>query len=81
MNPNLEYAQAIHGIANGRGTGIIDTLHLVEVARAASVLESSGALSNRDHAGLNRWFAAYLQWMSTSINGVEERDAKNNHGT
>jgi hypothetical protein len=56
-------------------------LHLVEVARAASVLESSGALSNRDHAGLNRWFAAYLQWMSTSINGVEERDAKNNHGT
>ena len=81
MNPDLEYAQAIHGIAMGRGTGIIDTLHLVEVARAASVLESSGALSNRDHAGLNQWFAAYLQWMSTSKNGIEERDAKNNHGT
>ena len=81
MNPNLEYAQAIHGITKGRGTGIIDTLHLVEVARAASVLESSGALSNRDHAGLNQWFAAYLQWMSTSKNGMEERDAKNNHGT
>jgi hypothetical protein len=44
MNPNLEYAQAIRGIATGRGTGIIDTLHLVEVAQAASVLESSGAL-------------------------------------
>ncbi len=81
MNPNLEYAQAIHGIAKGRGTGIIDTLHLVEVARAASVLESSGALSKSDHAGLNQWFAAYLQWMSTSKNGIEERDAKNNHGT
>jgi hypothetical protein len=81
MNPNLEYAQAIRGIATGRGTGIIDTLHLVEVAQAASVLESSGALSNRDHAGLNQWFAAYLEWMSTSKNGIEERDAKNNHGT
>src|SRR6202035_1849421 len=24
MNPNLEYAQAIHGVTKGRGTGIID---------------------------------------------------------
>ncbi len=35
MNPNLQYAQAIKGRFTGRGTGIIDTLHLVEVARAA----------------------------------------------
>src|SRR5579859_1684221 len=34
MNPNLEFAQAIHGRTTGRGIGIIDTLHLVEVARA-----------------------------------------------
>jgi hypothetical protein len=81
MNPNLEYAQAIHGVTKGRGTGIIDTLHLVEVARAASVLESSGALSSSDRAGVGQWFAAYLDWMSTSKNGIEERDAKNNHGT
>jgi hypothetical protein len=35
INPNLQYAQAIQGRFTGRGTGIIDTLHLVEVARAA----------------------------------------------
>src|ERR1700722_10528232 len=35
MNPSLEYAQAIHDRFTGRGTGIIDTLHLVEVARAS----------------------------------------------
>jgi hypothetical protein len=81
MNPNLEHAQAIHGVTKGRGTGIIDTLHLVEVARAASVLEPSGALSSSDRAGLREWFAAYLEWMSTSKNGIEERDAQNNHGT
>jgi len=81
MNPNLEYAQAIHSVSKGRGTGIIDTLHLVEVARASSVLESSSTLSNSDRAGLRQWFAAYLEWMSTSKNGTEERDAKNNHGT
>src|SRR4029450_11807317 len=33
MNPNLQYAQAIHGRFTGRGIGIIDTIHLVEVAR------------------------------------------------
>lgn len=38
MNPNLQYAQAIHGRFTGRGTGIIDTIHLVEVARAIEVL-------------------------------------------
>ena len=37
MNPNLLYGQArSRGNLRGRGTGIIDTLHFVEVARAAS---------------------------------------------
>ena len=31
MNPNLQYAQAIPGVSPGRGTGIIDTLHLIEI--------------------------------------------------
>src|SRR5436190_3815012 len=35
MNPDLQYAQAIKGITKGRGIGIIDTVHLVEVARSA----------------------------------------------
>ncbi len=34
MNPHLLYSQAIHGRVTGRGIGIIDTIHLVEVARA-----------------------------------------------
>ena len=72
MNPNLQYAQAIHGRTTGRGTGIIDTLHLIEVARAASVLQVTDA---------KKWFAEYLDWMNTSKNGQEERDAKNNHAT
>jgi len=81
MNPDLQYAQAIHGRFTGRGTGIIDTLHLVEVARAAAVLDESGALSTAERGGVRGWFASYLEWMTTSKNGIEERDAKNNHGT
>jgi hypothetical protein len=81
MNPDLQYAQAIHGRFSGRGTGIIDTIHLVEVVRAASVLEASGALSSAERSGVRQWFTAYLDWMTTSKNGTDERDAKNNHGT
>lgn len=81
MNPSLQFAQAIHGRTPGRGTGIIDTLHLVEVVRAAAQMEASRALRNDEYAALRRWFSDYLSWMTTSKNGIEERDAKNNHGT
>lgn len=81
MNPNLEYAQAIHGITTGRGTGIIDTIHLVEVARATSVLADGGALEKSVQTSVRGWFADYLKWMTISKNGIEERDARNNHGT
>src|SRR3989475_3615503 len=81
MNPNLQYAQAIHGRVTGRGTGIIDTIHLVEVARALEVIEGASALSASELKGIKQWFADYLQWMTTSKNGIEEREAKNNHGT
>ena len=77
MNPNLEYAQAIQGRFTGRGIGIIDTLHLVEVARAAGQLD----LAPPDLAGVKQWFASYLEWMTTHAYGIAERDAKNNHGT
>jgi hypothetical protein len=81
MNPSLQYAQAIKGRTTGRGIGVIDTIHLVEVARAAEVLEGSRSLSPSDLAGIKKWFADYLRWMTTSANGIEEREAKNNHGT
>jgi hypothetical protein len=81
MNPSLPYAQAIHGVTTGRGTGIIDTIHLVEVARAIDVLHRGGALADGELAPISRWFVDYTRWMTTHPNGIEERDAKNNHGT
>src|SRR5579863_6442750 len=77
MNPNLQYAQAIQGRFTGRGTGIIDTLHLVEVARAAGQID----MAPKDLAGVKKWFASYTDWMATSKNGLDERNATNNHGT
>jgi len=81
MDPNLEYAQAIHGRNTGRSIGIIDTVHLVEVAQAALVLERAGMLVGSNQKGAHAWFADYLHWLTTSAHGQEERDAKNNHGS
>src|SRR5260370_41055393 len=81
MNPSLQYAQAIHGRFTGRGIGIIDTIHLVEVARAIEILKDSPALSMSELGGITQWFTDYLMWLTTSKNGSEEREAKNNHGT
>jgi hypothetical protein len=81
MNPHLQYAQAIHGRTTGRGIGIIDTLHLVEVAKAIQVLEEQGAIKSTDLAPIKTWFAEYLTWMTTSKHGLDEMNAENNHGT
>jgi hypothetical protein len=78
MNPNLQFAQAVHGVSTGRSFGIIDTLHLVEVARSASLLNEQ-VLSPGDSVEVKRWFADYLNWLRTSERGKAERDTKNNH--
>ncbi|HEY5382822.1 MAG TPA: alginate lyase family protein [Acidobacteriaceae bacterium] len=77
MNPNLQYAQGYHGGPTGRSYGIIDTLHLVEVARATSFLQEA---LGPNWAGVQTWFHDYLDWLKTSAPGIKERDAKNNHG-
>lgn len=81
MNPNLDYAQAIKGRTTGRGIGIIDTIHLIEVARAIHLFEEAGLISPRAFAAIKSWFADYLQWLMTSKNGLDEMHAENNHGT
>ncbi len=81
MNPNLLYAQAIHGRVTGRGIGIIDTIHLVEVARAVEILEAGGAMPPTELKAIKGWFSEYLQWLTTHQYGIHEREAKNNHGT
>lgn len=81
MTPHLEFAQAIQGRVKGRGIGIIDTIHLVEVARAIEVLQRSKALSRQETTSIKKWFSDYTTWLTTSKNGTDEREARNNHGT
>jgi len=82
MNPNLNHAQAIIGVNGGRPIGVIDTLQIVEVARAVALFgrrDAPGYAAIR--AGVEGWFTDYLNWLTTSPFGTTERDEKNNHGT
>jgi len=79
MNPNLQYAQAIPGRSPGRGIGIIDALHLIEVPAAVEAMEKSPKFPPDVLVGLKKWFGEFADWMVASKNGQEEAKAKNNH--
>jgi hypothetical protein len=81
MNPNLQYAQAIKGRSTGRSYGIIDTIHLMEVAQGIIVMSKATCFEEGDKVKIKKWFSDYVGWLTTHPNGVEEMNAKNNHST
>lgn len=81
MNPNLLYAQAIKGITTGRGIGIIDTIHLMEVAQGIIRMQDASCVDKENLEAVKKWFSDYIQWLTTHQNGIDEMNAKNNHGT
>ena len=81
MNPSLLYAQAIKGKVTGRGVGIIDMIQMMEVAQSVLILEKQNAIKAEDLIEIKKWFQEYLQWVTTHPYGIDEREAKNNHGT
>ena len=81
MNPNLLYSQAVKGRSTGRSIGVIDTLHLAEVALGIEALHGSKALTKTEEAALTTWFRDYLHWLRTHPYGIDESQAENNHGT
>jgi len=81
MNPNLEYSQGVPGVNTGRGTGIIESIPLIFIADAATLLQDAPAWTANDDKALHSWYTQYLHWMLTSSNGQAEHHATNNHGT
>lgn len=81
MNPSLLFAQAVKGRFTGRNYGIIDTIHLMEVAQGTSVMEKSNAFDKETLTAVKKWFSDYILWLNTSKPGIQEKTVKNNHAT
>ena len=74
MNPNLRFSQAIKGRYTGRGIGIIDAIHLVEVVQAAIVLDNDKLINQNDLRKIKNWFKEFSDWLTTDQFGIDERD-------
>ena len=81
MTPHFRFAQAIPGVNDGRGTGLIEARGLADAADAATLLVGSKHWSAADQQALLAWGEVYFEWLLGSKNGQDERAAKNNHGT
>jgi hypothetical protein len=80
MNPNLQFGQAIPGICDGRGIGLIETAGLArDLLPAVQFVIASSSWSEKDTEGLQAWFHDFLTWMLTHPYGVDEARHGNNH--
>ena len=80
MNPNMNFAQAVPGVSNGRPEGVLDGASFIAVIDAAGLIAPSSAPLSAGVSALEGWFGRYLDWMLKSANGKDEGKASNNHG-
>ncbi len=78
VTPHMECGQAIRGVCDGRGIGIIDTTNYIRVVYGADILERAGGYEETV-SGLKKWFSKYIHWLNTSEKGLEEKNFFNNH--
>lgn len=81
MNPNFRYAQAVLGHDEGRGAGLIESRHFIQIINAVGLLADAKAWTAKDQQALVAWFREFVNWMQTSANGEDEAKAQNNHGS
>lgn len=81
MNPNLRYAQFVPNARQeeGRPSGLIDTMRLVETLSAVALLEQGPFLEPGERQALRDWVREYREWFLTSDLGRAEARAGNNH--
>lgn len=82
MNPNLNFAQGVPGIAPGRHTGVLDGRYFAtRLVDALVMLRQAPGWQAADERQMRRWLSDYLDWLLTSKRALGEAAAKNNHGS
>ncbi len=81
MNPNLNYAQGVPGVSDGRCFGIIEWTGIGNLITAIQLLQAEDALPAALASGIQQWFREYAHWFQFSELAQEEGTRLNNHGT
>lgn len=81
MNPNLNFAQGVPGIAAGRGTGVLDGRYFAtRIVDSLIMLQQNKHWTMQDEKQMQQWMTDYLAWLRHSPAGKKEAAAQNNHG-
>jgi hypothetical protein len=81
MAPSLEYAQVVPPAKKGRPEGLVEAIHLAEVAQSLQFLSNSEALSPEDGVTIVKWFSGYLDWLNSSRMAGLARDMRDHNGS
>lgn len=81
MNPNLNFAQGIPGVNDGRCFGIIEFTGIQGIVDALELLDHNGMLPTATKSGMHAWLTEVVGWLQTSPLGMEEGSRTNNHAT
>lgn len=81
MNPNLQFGQFVPGRCEGRGIGIIETSHIVNMLNGIALVRNTKEWDSSTDAALKEWIREFLNWLQTHQYGLDESIHPNNHGT
>lgn len=81
MNPNLNHAQFIKGVNDGRIEGTIETRFFVDLIDGLQLLANSTKFKQEDYKNIQKWFSDYLYWLENSDIGIKGFKLKNNIAT
>jgi hypothetical protein len=82
MNPNLEFAQSVPGINEGRRSGILDGRIIPQrVLDAITIFSQSSHWTEQDNQNMDAWLNEYLTWLTDSELGKDGAEQTNNHGS
>lgn len=82
MNPHLTYSQVVMGKNDNKGTasGLIETKDFYFFLDAVRLVKQSSLWTEHDELTMNTWCRNFLNWLSSSEQGLREVRARNNHG-
>lgn len=81
MNPNLNFAQGVPGIAAGRNTGVLDGRYFsTRIVDSVVLLHGNPAWKTADEQAMREWMTEYLTWLQSSKIAQKESRTENNHG-
>lgn len=82
MNPNMDYAQMIVGITNGKGraAGLIEAYFLNDVIESLRLVMSVKKINKALYKKTLWWFREFKKWLIESEIGKESCLANENHG-